>query len=93
MIAWTPILVAQLKEMKASGLTVSECARRLKMTRGMVSGKWSRLNGYVRPSEGRNAARNRKVQPKIETGSWDTRTFEPYEHRKLRKALEKSSCQ
>lgn len=45
---WSPDEIAMLRALKAERRSLSYIAKQVKRTRGAVSGRWQRLNGYKR---------------------------------------------
>ena len=88
---WSEERTTELAELWSHGWSVSKISRHYDISRGSVAGKLNRMgilgnqNEYIREH-----VKRRKPMPKYERGTWDDKVFEPYAHRKIRKAHERA---
>ena len=88
---WSEERTTELAELWSRGWSVSKIAQHYDIGRGSVSGKLNRM-GLLgkKPDRVRDVVARRKPNPSALRGTWDDKVFEPYAHRKIRKAHERA---
>ncbi len=91
MLTWTPELTSRVVSLWREGKSAAEISETLNLTRSTVVGKLNRMGELGKKRERvRKPVSRRKPVIKVETGTWDLRTFESWENRKIRLAHERA---